>query len=359
MPGGAHPHLDPRRALSYRLAMCTPPDDTGERALIAALARRFGAGSRASTRVGPGDDAAVLSGDGELVVSSDSFVEEVHFRREWGPWASVGYKAAVTTVSDLAAMAVRSEWLLVALGVEARDEDVMRIVDGVGTGIAEAAQEYGFDVVGGDVSASGTTFLALTTGGWASAPPILRSGAREGDLLVITGSVGRSAAALRVLAEDAATDDAAEIAAADAAEVVAHFLRPSAGFADAEALRALGARALIDVSDGLASEAGHLAAASGVGVVIDAAHVPVHAAARRVFAALGVEPLQAALASGEEYVLLAAVPGDTSGELERVRRARGWTVAGRFGGAAGVWLDRAGGAREKITGAARGWRHFG
>ena len=247
---------------------------------------------------GIGDDAAILDvplPDGErLVVSTDASVEHTHFRRGWLGAREIGYRATVAALSDLAAMGARAIGVLVALGVTpAWRAEMGALADGIG----EAAEESGAAIVGGDIVAAADLLLTVTAIG-AAACPVERGGARPGDALYVTGRLGGPVSALRAL----------QRAATPAAEHRERFARPRARIREGQWLAGAGARAMIDVSDGLLADAGHLAAASGARLVVELERLPVLA---------GVDARHAAQ-SGEEYELLvAAPPGLDADGLER------------------------------------------
>ena len=235
---------------------------------------------------GIGDDAAVLdipAGE-RLVVSTDASVENVHFRRAWMTAEEIGGRATAAALSDLAAMAATPRGLLLALGVpESWRHELEQLARGVGAVAASA----GCPIIGGNISAAGELSLTLTVLG-SAVHPLTRAGAREGDIIFVTGILGASGAALRALL-------------AGETPPAAHrtrFVAPVPRLREARWLAEHGARAAIDISDGLVADASHLARASGVSLSIDEHAVP------RV-SGVGVGE---ALVSGEEYELLVAVP---------------------------------------------------
>ncbi|HEX6534273.1 MAG TPA: thiamine-phosphate kinase [Gemmatimonadaceae bacterium] len=253
----------------------------GEFDLIRALLARWGERAR-----GVGDDAAVLDvPPGErLVVSADSSVEHVHFRREWLEPREIGWRAAASALSDLAAMGAAPLGLLASLSIPERWlADVPALAEGVG----DAAAAAGAPIVGGDITRSSELVLAITVLGHA-ASPLSRGGARDGDALWVTGTFGGPLAALRALERGERPDDAARD----------RFAHPVPRLREGRWLAQRGARAALDVSDGLLGDAGHLAAASGARVVLELDALPT---------VPGVSPADAAR-SGEEYELLVAAP---------------------------------------------------
>lgn len=272
---------------------------TGEFVAIEAIKATFEAAARAldpSGQVPPvgqtwiGDDAAVVAlteqgAEAEpLLLTTDLVVEGVHVDLTRGTVADAGYKALTATVSDLAAMGARPRYALVSVAAPAGTDLVA-----LGTGLAEAATDCGCVVVGGDLSQSpclvvSVAALGTLSGEEPTAGPLLRSGAEPGDQIFVTGPLGASAAGRRAL------EDGSEVAGA-AAIVLAH-RRPTARIAEGERARVSGASAAVDVSDGLATDARHLARASGVGLVL--ADIPVAPGATR----------DDAIGGGEDYELV-------------------------------------------------------
>jgi thiamine-monophosphate kinase len=230
-------------------------------------------------------DQGVLATD-QAVLATDMVVAGVHFDLDLSGLDDVGYKALMVTVSDFAAMGARPEYALVSVAAPAGTD-----IERLGAGLAAASRHASCVIVGGDLSESAVLVVSTTAVGWlppSDHPPMLRSGARPGDQLFVTGPLGRSAAGLRLLRRGGELDGADEAALA-----LAH-RRPVARLAEGEVARRAGATAAIDLSDGLGADVGHLARASGVGVDLDS--VPV---ARL---ATGEE----ALVGGEDYELLVA-----------------------------------------------------
>lgn len=249
---------------------------------VRALLTRWGDRAR-----GVGDDAATLdlSPGARLVVSTDTSAEGVHFRREWFTPAEIGWRAATSALSDLAAMAARPVGLLLAAGIPARWRDALpRLGDGIG----EAAAAVGCAIIGGDLTAGRDLVLTVTVLGEAERP-VTRDGARPGDGLYVTGRLGGPRRALDALLKGE-TPTAADRD---------RFSKPRARIVEAIWLAEHGASALIDISDGLLADAGHVAAASRCRLYLDPRDVP------RVPGAL----LDEALTGGEEYELLCAAPG--------------------------------------------------
>ena len=245
---------------------------------------------------GIGDDAALLSvPEGEvLVASTDASFEHVHFRREWLTPREIGARAAAAALSDLAAMAARPIGLLFALVLpEAWRDDASAIASGVG----KAARTAGCRIIGGNVS-SGESLSITTTVLGTSAKPLTRSGAKPGDSVFVTGNLGGAAAAVA----------AWESGHPPEAKCRERFVQPSARIEEAIWLAAHGASSAIDLSDGLSTDAGHVALASGVSMVIDVERVPLATGAT----------LNDALSGGEDYELLVTAADLDGGEFQRI-----------------------------------------
>ncbi len=275
------------------------------RAAAAARSARGPRNSRASSewRIAIGDDAAVLTprrGE-ELVVTTDALVEDVHFRWRTTDPRSLGHKALAVNLSDVGAMGARPLGFLLTLGLPA-DVDGKRL-DGFFAGLLALARASHCPLVGGDITRSKQLTASITAlGAVARGRALLRSGARAGDRLFVTGELGGAAAGLRLL-ERGRVRSAAERALAR------RQIAPRPPFAvGARLVRLRLARAAIDVSDGLAQDLGHLAHESGVGARIELERLPLARGLTRAAAKLGVDPLELALAGGEDYELLFAAP---------------------------------------------------
>ena len=270
--------------------------------------------------LGIGDDAAEILLEGTAVASCDLVVEDVHFRPAHSTPEDVGHKAAAVALSDLAAMGARPRALLVALALGPGHPDAARMH----VGLSSVGAAHGAPVVGGDVSSAAVTSLAVTALGDlpADRPAVRRSGAEPGDRVWITGPVGGSAAGLALL-EGSIT---AGPDSGDGEGLIARHLRPEPRIAAGEALAAAGARAMIDVSDGLALDAERLGRASGVHLEIDAGSAPRQQGVDAVAQALEVDPATFACTGGEDYELLVCGPSDLPSRagiaLEEIGEAR-------------------------------------
>lgn len=301
---------------------------------------------RPDVRVGPGDDCAVIVGDG-IAVSSDMSVEGIHFRRDWLSLREIGARAAAAALSDLAAVAARPIGILVSLAVPAGDAGAHAVQ--VMEGVRRAADHVGAALLGGDTTRSpGPLVIDVAVLG-ETKHPVLRSGARLGDEVWVTGELGASAL---FVAQKLAGGDP-EHAARE------RYASPEPRIREARWLAERGLpTAMIDLSDGLAGDAGHLAAANGAAVLLAAELIPVHPAVRR-HAASRDEALRLALAGGEDYELCFTAP---TGEMEALARefqqtfGIRLTCVGRIAGGDGVWWTDAEGHRTPLE--LRGYQHF-
>jgi thiamine-monophosphate kinase len=273
----------------------------GEFGLIKALSAWLPA--RPGTLVGIGDDAAVLAApDGRVVATTDFLLEGRHFRRDWSGAADVGHKAAARSLADLAAMGAEPSALLVALA--APGELPVSWARELAEGLAAECARAGASVIGGDTARADSVILAVTgLGDLAGRAPVLRSGAVPGDLVAVAGPLGPSAAGLALLTAGLPHDD-----------LVAAHLRPAPPYDAGPEAADLGATAMIDVSDGLLADLGHVAAASGVRIdlALDALR-PGEAllTAARAVEAPQVEALRWVLSGGEDHSLAATFPAGT------------------------------------------------
>lgn len=316
--------------------------DVSEDDLLARIFPHLPAGDR--TLLGPGDDAAVLGApDGRFVVSTDVLVEDRHFRLGWSSGEDVGWRAAMQNLADVAAMGARPTALVVSL--VAPGDLPVAWVEGLARGLGEACRTVGAGVVGGDLSGGGAVVVAVTVhGDLGGREPVLRSGARPGDVLALAGTVGRSAAGLALL--DAGRPEAGP----DAVRVYRRPQPPLA--AGPEAARA-GATAMLDVSDGLLRDAARIAAASRVVLDLDdprSALADDLAALRGAAAALGADPVAWALGGGEDHGLLASFP---PGAVPAGFRVVGRVRAPDAGAPAGTVL-----VAGRPPHAVPGWEHF-
>ncbi len=296
---------------------------------------------------------------GATATSVDALVDGVHFRRRWSSLPQIGAKALAVALSDLAAMGAEAGEAYVVLGVPPDlDEDgCLELLDG----IAELAAATGTTLAGGDVTRAPALTLAMTVVGHAPAPErlVTRSGARPGDVVVVTGKLGGAAAGLLLLEREHAADVPGVSGPygcsthGTSAALIARQLEPRARLGAGQALAGAGATAMIDLSDGLGGDAGHLAEASGVGLRIEAASLPIEAGVAELAAEAGRDPLELAACGGEDYELLATLPRDRLDAAAAAVTAQGGTTLTRIGEAVageGVEIRRLGGGLLEPTG---------
>jgi thiamine-monophosphate kinase len=308
--------------------------ELGEFGLIERVVARLV--NRPAPLVGPGDDAAVVAApDGRVVATTDVLVEGRHFRRDWASAGDIGRRAAAANLADLAAMGAVPTALLVALCAPVETE--VGWVEELADGLAEEAGTAGAGVVGGDMSASPVLTIAVTAlGDLEGREPVRRSGARPGDLLALAGRVGYAAAGYTVLSRGFRTPKL----------LVEAYRHPEVRYAAGPQAAVLGATSMIDVSDGLLADLGHLASASGVAIDVRTGAFEVPAQMRDAAGALGVDPYAWILGGGDDHALAATFPAGTAVPAD-------WLVIGAVREGSGVTAD----GRPYETGPA-GWDHF-
>lgn len=322
--------------------------DLTEDQLLDAIRRVF-SGAGPEVVVGPGDDAAVVSpGSGEQVLTTDAMVEGVHFRTDLTTPRDLGYKAIAVNVSDMAAMAASPRFALCALTLSTAI-DAAWVVELAG-GMRECCDEFALSLVGGNLSRGDEVSIVVTvTGEVVPGRAVRRDGARPGDRVVVTGSLGGSAAGLRVASQRSWSDDERD--------ALRRYMRPTPRVGEAGVLASHGVTSMMDISDGLALDLSRLCRASRVGARVELARIPTHPAAT---------PGEA-VGGGEDYELLATLPdldavGDARSEL---RQAFGVSLSDIGGiieakseeGLVAVDED---GTESPLTteGASAGWDHF-
>ncbi|HWA53166.1 MAG TPA: thiamine-phosphate kinase [Solirubrobacterales bacterium] len=299
----------------------------GEFELLARIRERLPADAP-RIRLGSGDDAAITVPEGATATSVDALVDGVHFRREDATPAQIGHKALATALSDLAAMGAEAGEAYVVLGMpgDFGEDECVELLEGM----LALATDTGTSIAGGDLTRSPTLFLSITVVGHApdAGELVSRGGASPGDVLVLTGEIGAAASALELLdnpkldADFAFYPSIAPVKAKSARErLLRRQLEPTPRLAAGRALAAAGATAMIDVSDGLGGDAGHVAAASEVGLHIEAEALPQAVGLDQLAKALGEDPWRFVL-GGEDYELLASIPPQRLEEaIESVRDA--------------------------------------
>jgi thiamine-monophosphate kinase len=315
--------------------------DAGEFGAIAAFTAVFRQSE--AVVVGPGDDAASVRVPGDVLVATDVLVEGRHFRRDWAEAHDVGRRAAAQSLSDLNAMGGTTT--AVTVGLAAPADLPLQWARGLAEGIAAECDLVGASVVGGDLTRCDLVVISLTAIGHADGDPVLRSGARPGDVVALRGRQGWAAAGLAVLSRGFRSPRA----------VVEAYRRPEVPYAAGPQALAAGATAMVDVSDGLLADLGHVALASGVAIDLVSAALPVAEPLQAVGAALGADPLGFVLGGGDDHPVVATFPAGTD-------LPEGWTVIGAV--VEGSESGEGGAAAGQVTvdGAAydgeRGWRHF-
>ncbi|MFD1325791.1 thiamine-phosphate kinase [Micromonospora sonneratiae] len=306
---------------------------TGEFGLIARVTARLDVGP--TCLLGPGDDAAVVSApDARVVASTDVLVEGRHFRRDWSSAADIGHRAAAANLADIAAMGAVPTALLVALCLPAEVD--VRWAEELADGLGAEAARVGASVVGGDMSASPTLTVAATAlGDLGGRPPVLRDGARAGDVVAIAGRLGYAAAGYTVLSRGFRTPKL----------LVEAYRRPQVPYGAGPQAARYGATAMIDVSDGLLADLGHIATASRVGIDLCADAFDVPDQMRDAAHALGVDPYAWVLSGGDDHALAATFPEDLG-------VPDGWRMVGHVVHGGGLTVD------GKPYKGATGWDHF-
>ncbi len=323
-------------------------DELGEFGLIDELVKQFG--SRDDVVLGPGDDTAVVRTENGtlLLLTTDTLVEGVHFRREQMPATDVGWKALAVSLSDIGAMGGTPRWATVSVTVPAGLD--VNWCSMLCRGVSKCAEQYGTSVVGGNVARSLTGDISIDSfvvGTVDGERYVARSGAQPGDVVLVTGSPGRAAAGLGCLDRGLAGEPFAE-------PLIRAFVRPVPRLSEGYAAAAEpGVTAMIDVSDGLLSDLGHICESSGVGAEVDASKVPVSKELIDYGDTAEIDPLTLALAGGEDYELAITCRPDRAGDFaERI----GATVIGTARSGESVTVVDADG--RPIEMGRTGWNHM-
>ena len=311
--------------------------------MIAAIGQRFP--SRPELIIGIGDDAAVLrAADGRVVATADMLIEGRHFRREWSGARDIGGKAAARNLADIAAMGASPTALLVSFAGPG-DLAVAWVLE-LAEGIAEESAAAGASVAGGDTSSADVVMLAITAlGDLAGREPVTRRGARPGDVVAVAGKLGRAAAGLALLQAGLTSPGP------DLEYLIRAHRRPEPPYEAGPQAAALGATSMIDISDGLVADLGHIAVGSEVQIEVDSALLAAEPVVRpgslaRAAALLaGADWLPWVLAGGDDHALAATFP---AGTLLPER----WTVIGQVTRGDGVLVD------GRPWDDAGGWEHF-
>ncbi|MDX2968012.1 thiamine-phosphate kinase [Kribbella solani] len=281
---------------------------TGEFGLIAAVTK--GLSTSEDVLVGPGDDAAVMAvPDGRMVITTDLLIEGRHFRQDWSSAYDVGRKAAAQNLSDVAAMGARPTALVVGFGAPAELPTAWALE--LNQGLVDECELVGASIIGGDTVQADKIVVSVTAfGSLDGRAPVLRSGARPGDEVAYAGRLGWADAGWTVLARGFRSPRA----------VVEAHRRPQPPYAEGPRAALAGASSMCDVSDGLLSDLGHIAAASQVIIDIRTKALTVPEPLQAVAAATGVDALKFVLTGGEDHALV--------GTFEPADVPEGWTVIG-------------------------------
>ncbi|MEU4830477.1 thiamine-phosphate kinase [Streptosporangium sp. NPDC023615] len=327
--------------------------DLGEFGVVARIAGRLPQGG--TVLLGPGDDAAVVSApDARVVVTTDLLLEGRHFRRDWSSGYDIGRKAAAQNLSDVAAMGAHPTAIVVGLGLPAGAATGW--LDDLTDGFRDECHLVGASVAGGDITRSDLVVISVTAlGDLGGRPPVTRSGARAGDVVAVAGRLGYAAAGLALLGArpteptgpttpTTPTGPTTPTELAELAELIDAHRRPAPPYARGPQAAVLGATAMLDVSDGLVQDLGHVAAASGVALLLEAEAFTVPPVMREAARLTGTDPLEWVLAGGEDHALAATFPAGLD-------LPEGWTVVGRAAGGAGVQVNGVSLDRG-------GWDHF-
>lgn len=252
----------------------------------------------ATTLLGPGDDGAVVAAaDGRVVASTDVLVQGVHFRLDWSTPEQIGRKAVAVNLADVAAMGAVPTSVLAGLACPADTDS--KVVRGITDGMWEEAERGGAGVVGGDVVKADQIMLGITAlGDLRGRAPVTRAGARPGDILAVCGRLGWAAAGLAVLYRGFRSP----VGVANAQRY------PEPDYTAGPAAADAGATAMIDVSDGLLADLGHIAELSEVGIDVRTELLQVHPRLAEVGTALGADPLRWVLTGGEDHAFAATFP---------------------------------------------------
>ncbi|MDQ5816308.1 MAG: thiamine-phosphate kinase [Actinomycetota bacterium] len=294
-----------------------------------------------------GDDTAIFPCPGpHLLFTIDMLVEGLDFDLAYCSGEDVGWKAMAATVSDIASMGGRASRAVTSLSLPPGTE--LGLVSGLCDGLVTAAREWEVGLSGGDLSGGDQVTLSVALLGLLDGPGVHRSGAREGEAICVTGSLGGAAAGLRILRDDSL----ATLDASDRDRLAARQRRPRARLKEGDALRRAGVTAMIDVSDGLAVDLSHLCDASALGCSVDAAALPIDPALDDLDAA---ESLELAVIGGEDFELLFTIESDRIEDARRRLAPMGTPITpiGTMGGA-----DRTLGDRALDEWRTLGWEHL-
>jgi thiamine-monophosphate kinase len=333
--------------------------DLSERELIARIQQRLPP-APPWLLVGIGDDAAIVEPERNRVevLTVDAVVEGVHFDRAFVPPDAIGHRALAVNLSDLAAMGAAPRLALLSMALPATLPAAD--FDAIVAGFTALAAAHRLHVVGGNLTRSpGPLMIDVTVAGTVKRRQgLTRAGAKPGDDLYVSGTIGAAGAGLRMLKKRSATEDTKDT---EVSSVVERYLRPEPRVRLGVLLaRNRAASACVDLSDGLADGVQRLAEASGVGVILDASALPIDSAARAFFEAHGLDPVEESLSAGDDYELLVAVRPRTRGRLSAAIRHGGvpLTRIGRCTEDRAVTIQRTSAAAATEAALPAGYTHF-
>ena len=325
----------------------------GEQALIRLIAEKYGAHPDSSLVKPIGDDAAViLVGGDAIIVTCDMLIENTHFRRDIIEAYEIGWKSVAVNISDIAAMGGTPTYTLISIGI---DDQEVALIDESYRGIRDAASQFGSKLIGGDTcfSDSRLIFSVFQLGTAEPERVLYRSGARSGDVVMVTGTLGDSRVGLELLLKHGLTE-----ARMRNEEAVKAHLRPVPRVNEGRLLAKLGIHAAMDLSDGLASDLPKLCEAGGVGAVVYLDSIPVGDSTRKLASEFGHDPARFAVEGGEDYELLFTVAPDGVEPVKSALMDNGLTPATEIGVITDdgkTLLVSSDGSTEPLFG---GWRHF-
>lgn len=297
--------------------------------------------------LGPGDDGAIVGApDQRVVVTTDLLLEGRHFRRDWSSAYEIGRKAAAQNLADVAAMGARPTALFLGLGLPAETE--VEWVDDLADGLRDECDLVGASVAGGDIARCDMVLLGVTAlGDLEGRPAVTRAGARPGQVVAVAGRLGWAAAGLALLEAGVnigVPESGPEGLRQAAEQVIAAHRRPRPPYPSGPEAARLGATAMLDVSDGLLQDLGHIASASGVQIDLDPAGFHLPEALTLVADTLGADPLDWVLTGGDDHALAAVFP-------ENIELPENWTPVGKIAAGEGVHVA---GRDYNMS----GWNHF-
>ena len=337
----------------------TDVNELGEFGLIDRITGAF-TNERSSTVKGVGDDAAVIKcGDENMVISTDLLVEGIHFDLMYSPLKHLGYKAVIVNLSDIYAMNATPEQITVSIAISSKFS--VEAIEELYAGIREACRIYNVDLVGGDTTSSprGMTISVTAIGKAKDEEITYRSGAKKGDIICITGDLGAAYLGLQILEREKQlyiSNPGIQPDLEDQKYLLERQLKPEARkdsvkyFKDAGLLPT----AMIDISDGLASDLMHICKASGVGAFLEEGKIPINEEAQLMAIKFKLDPITTALNGGEDYELLFTVDEK---DLEKIRYMPSVYIIGEITAAEdGLKLHTTGGNIHDLK--AQGWKHF-